>query len=523
MTEPSGGEPVAAGLQGATLRGLVRDTFVYGSGDVLLRAAAILTIPIYTRVFSPDDYGTWAFVTTAVWLLNAFLIVGMDSAYTRFFFDVRSDRERQALTTTSLVFVAAWSSLVVVALLPFTPAISEWIFDTDEHWSLFAIALVTAPLVLVSAIASTALRNTFRAGLFSVFNVAVTLTGIAIGLYLVIVEDRGVEGPLMGVLVATAIVLPLRLWTIRALLARAFAWSSLKGMLAFGLPLVPMTLALWVMLVSDRIVIAKVSTTEQLGLYTIAVGAVSILALADAAFTQAWLPRALQAYDRGPVSASAFYARVLTYLIVTFGFAALVLSAFAEELLGVLTGSDFHGAAVAVGPLTLAAVALASSQVLSMGVRISKRTMYSTLAAGLAAVLNLVLNLIFVPEHGMIAAAWSTAAAYGFLAVAQYIVSQRLVRIEFDLRRSLAAAGVTFALVLAVRFVEDSEGATELTLKIGLCLAYFPLLAAVGVVGKREVEALRGLRVSGLRRRVALPTDSAQAERRGTSGPTAPD
>ena len=68
MAEPSGGEPVAAGLQGATLRGLVRDTFVYGSGDVLLRAAAIFTIPIYTRVFSPEDYGIWAFVTTAVWL-----------------------------------------------------------------------------------------------------------------------------------------------------------------------------------------------------------------------------------------------------------------------------------------------------------------------------------------------------------------------------------------------------------------------------------------------------------------------
>ena len=112
--------------------------------------------------------------------------------------------------------------------------------------------------------------------------------------------------------------------------------------------------------------IAKFSTTEQLGLYTIAVGAVSNLCT-DAAFTQAWLPRALQAYDRDPVSASAFYARVLTYLIVVFGFAAVVLSAFAEEALGVLTGSQIQGAAVAVGPLTLAAVALASSQVLVDG------------------------------------------------------------------------------------------------------------------------------------------------------------
>lgn len=523
MTEPSGGEPVAAGLQGATLRGLVRDTFVYGSGDVLLRAAAILTIPIYTRVFSPEDYGIWAFVTTAVWLLNAFLIVGMDSAYTRFFFDARSEGERRGLTTTSVVFVAAWSTLVVVALLPFTPALSEWTFGTDEHWQLFVIALVTAPFVLVSAMASAALRNTFRAGLFSAFNVAVTLAGIAVGLYLVIVEDTGVEGPLIGVLLATALVLPLRLWSIRPLLGRVFDWESLKGMLRFGLPLVPMTLALWVMLVSDRLVIAKFSTTEQLGLYTIAVGAVSVLALADAAFTQAWLPRALQAYDRDPVSASAFYARVLTYLIVVFGFAAVVLSAFAEELLGVLTGSEFHGAAVAIGPLSLAAVALASSQVLSMGVRISKRTMYSTLAAGLAALLNLGLNLVFVPEHGMIAAAWSTAVAYVVLAAAQYVVSQRLVRIDFELRRALAAAGVTLALVLAVRLVEDRSGLTELALKLGLCLIYVPVLVAVRVVGRKEFDSLRNLRRAGLRRQAVSAFDSATAVRPDTPGPTTPD
>jgi O-antigen/teichoic acid export membrane protein len=156
-------------------------------------------------------------------------------------------------------------------------------------------------------------------------------------------------------------------------------------------------------------------------------------------------------------------------------------------------------------------------------VRISKRTMYSTVAAALAAVLNLALNLIFVPDHGMIAAAWSTAAAYAFLAVMQYVVSQRLVRIEFDLRRSLTAAAVAFGLVLAVRLVEDRTGVTEIALKLAICLLYVPLLAALGVVGRRELEALRTLRVPRLRLRAATPTDSTSAVNRETSGPTAPD
>jgi O-antigen/teichoic acid export membrane protein len=188
----------------------------------------------------------------------------------------------------------------------------------------------------------------------------------------------------------------------------------------------------------------------------------------------------------------------------------------------VLTGADFRGAAVAVGPLSLAAVGLASSQVLSMGIRISKRTMYSTVAAGLAAILNLGLNLVFVPEHGMIAAAWATTAAYGFLAVAQYVVSQRLVRIEFDLGRTLAAVAVVFALVLAVRLIEDREGVTELALKLALCLVYLPLLATLRVVGRDELRALRGLRFPRLRPR-PVPASASAPARRETSGPTAPD
>ena len=97
--------------------------------------------------------------------------------------------------------------------------------------------------------------------------------------------------------------------------------------------------------------------------------------------------------------------------------------------------------------------------------------------------------------------------AYAFLAVAQYVVSQRLVRIEFDLRRSLTAAAVAFGLVLAVRFVEDRTGVTELALKLALCLLYVPLLVVLGVVGRRELEGLRTLRVPRLRLRAATPAE----------------
>ena len=52
------------------LRQLARDIVIYGSGDVLLRATAFITMPIYTRIFAVADYGTLSFVLTVTGLLR---------------------------------------------------------------------------------------------------------------------------------------------------------------------------------------------------------------------------------------------------------------------------------------------------------------------------------------------------------------------------------------------------------------------------------------------------------------------
>ena len=55
-----------------SLHRVVRDVFVYGAGDLLLRATAFITLPIYTRILTPADYGVWAYVGSGVSLLTSF-------------------------------------------------------------------------------------------------------------------------------------------------------------------------------------------------------------------------------------------------------------------------------------------------------------------------------------------------------------------------------------------------------------------------------------------------------------------
>ncbi len=475
------------------LRQLVKDIAVYGTGDVLLRATAFITMPIYTRIFTVDDYGTLSFVLTITSLLSAVLILGGDSAYARFFFEAKTQPERQLITSSWFSFLALWSGAVIVLCLPFVGLFSRWSFGTAQHGMLFALALLAAPLTLVNSLCGQVLRNQFRAHLFTALNIATTLLTIGFVLYGVVVLNLGLGGVLGGTLLATALVLPVRLWTIRGMLRPVFSVQIVRGMLAFGFPFVPASLAVWVFASSDRLVLGKLSTLDQLGLFAVATSAASILSLINGAIGQAWSPHAIRVYEEHPDEARAFYGRVMTYILFGFGLLTVGITAFADELLKVLAAPAFYPAAPAVGPLALGVMAYASVHVTGLGISLTKQTRYLAYFCWIAAVINVALNLLLVPRWGMMASSWATAVTWLFLTLAYWSVSQRLLPVAYEKRRTLTVVGLTFAFTLVAMYLPDMSLVEGLVVKSVYCLVFIGLLIFCQVVDKREWTALVSL------------------------------
>jgi O-antigen/teichoic acid export membrane protein len=473
------------------LRDLARDAAIYGAGDILLRATALITLPIYTRVFDPQQYGVLNFVQTAMGLVAAVLILGGDVTFARFFLAARDTGERRLVTSTWLGFLALWSGLASLILLPFAAELSLLAFDTDQYTLLFTLALLAAPLTLLNTMCGQALRNQFRPREFSILSVGGSLLSIVFSLYGVLVLQLGLAGLLGGALAAAALMLPLRLWAIRDLLRPVWSPKLLRELLAFGAPIVPSSLAYWIFASSDRFVLARLSTLEQLGLYSIATGIIGVLSFANGAIGQAWTPHATRLYEQRNPMAPAFFGQVLTYLLVGFGILGVGLTVFAPEGLLLLTTPQFYPAAAAIGPLTLAVTAHVSQQVTGAAIGLTKRTHYYAICSWLAALLNLGLNIIFVPAGGMLAAAWTTTAAYLFLTLAYLAVSQRLWPIAYEVRRGLPAIVLTVVFTLGAPLLPDAEFALRIALKLGYCLLFLLLLVACGALGRREWAALQ--------------------------------
>lgn len=486
-----------------SFKNILKDFMVYGFGDVLVRASAFFTMPVYTRIFSTTEYGRWSLIVTAMGLLSGVLILGGDSAYARFYFEAKTLRAQQILTSTWFFFLAFWSLGVVLVCLPWARTFSLWAFGSHQYKALFILALFAAPVTLVNTMCGQALRNQFRAKLFTVLNAVSVLLTFFSSVYGAIVLQMGLLGVFGGALVAAVAMLPVRLWAVRHLLKPVFSIEVLWKLLAFGVPLVPVSLAYWIFGVSDRIVLGKLSTFEQVGLYAVANTLAGGIGLFLGALSQAWSPYAIQIYEQQRDKAPFLFGQIFTYILIGFGLLSVGVTTFAYEGLVLLSSPAYYPAAIAIGPLALAFVAYASTQVTSAGISLTKRTQYFTFFSWIAALLNLGFNILFVPKWGMIASSWATTISYVFLTVSYLVVSQKLWAVKYEKRRVFVIIFLTFLFTIIAPIIFDLSFQHNVLLKGGYCLSFIALLALFQALDGREYSIVR--KMFDRRRSVGIP------------------
>lgn len=483
----------------ASLYRISMDMLVYALGYGIAKLGSLLALPVLTRAFSPAEYGVLSSVQALMWLVVAASLVGGDSVYGRHFFEVHTDLDRRRLTSTWIGFLALWSvALFAVLVIPLT-----WLMDRylggHGHSGLVVAMLATAPPLMLNMMLGQVLRNQLRSRSMATLAATEALVSTGLGLVVGVCLHHGLAGVAVGNLVGEAMVLPLYVWAARSMLAPAFSTRLLGELLPFGMSLLPLSLAYWVFLTSDRMLLGRLSTFHELGLYSVAVQVAMVLNLMQGVASQAWSPYAMRAWLQSPETASELSGRFMTYLLAGFGLVAVGLAAFAPVLLRVLASGEYIRAAPAVGPLALGGVAYASIQVTTLGVTVARHSRFLAAASMGAALLNVVLNVALDPPFGEIGAACATAVSYSALTLAYLVRSQQLLPVAYEWRRSATIVALTVGLVITAILVDTLEitTVTRAATGVGCILAFGGGLFLLGAFDRRESEALRSLIAPG--------------------------
>jgi O-antigen/teichoic acid export membrane protein len=489
-----------------------RAVLLKGAADVAARAASIITFPILAHYAGADGYGAYGQMTVIVGFLVPFASLGLGSVMVRFLTGSPWTRSvsRHAFKVGATVLVGGIAFSAVIALI--APTLNELFLrwpdgDALFRWGSLLIVLGAVEFWLLDLMRAREWLISFS--LFQLGQTAVVVVAVVVMLpagYSIV--DLVIA---TAVLKAVAIVVTFSLVVLRAPQepepSEPIAHASFDRMVRFGLPLTVAGLGLWMVNLSDRLVIGGFMTPSDLGLYGAAYTVGSLLVLCGAALFLPAYPRFMAAVaegNRGKLGADIeLFHRYLSLTVVP---GAVFLVTLMHPALLVLGGSEFDVSLV-VGTLIVAGLFLDQWNGLAHYVLpCFDRTVFLQNAWLGCGVLNIALNLIAVPLWGLKGAAAVTLISFVVLESIVFFAARRHVDLVRRYRfgttmRAAIAAGVGAAAAIAVLSAVASE-----LLGVILASAAFWAVYVVGAVLLRELrrsDLAVVLRALGLRHRLA--------------------
>jgi len=472
---------------------LLRSAAAYGLTDLSTRIVGLAVFPVYAQIFSVEEFGLFALMTSGVALCAIFANLGMNSSMQRYYLDQgATDASRRSVVFTGLALITASCLAVtlVVGLLIGWPGSIDRLEGRGISLLLALSALGTVAPGQLLQYAQDVLRVRFALGAFAVVAVMKSLLGVLIGLALVVGWSYRVEGLFIGQLVASLIAVPVALWLVREDLSPSWLRPVARKMMDYGWPLALSGLGYWIVASMDVWLLSLLSSQTEVGLYGAATRVVVLMAFVNAAFGMAWAPYALKTFAEDsnyPAILGSSFSLWL-YLISLLG---LIVVLFSAEIFWLLTPPAYWSAAPTLSGLAAGAVMQGSTQITVLGLSLARRTRTIAACAWAAATIHLLTSLLLVPHFGAVGAGATSVVSFSILSALYMVFSQRAHPLKIDWLRALVPVFAVWGSFAAVLLLDQSAPSTgTLLLKLAAVAAFLLAGQMMGIVTLARLRSL---------------------------------
>lgn len=412
---------------------LVKNTAILSLGTFLPKLAAYITLPILTGLLTKEEYGTFDLVTVLVSLLLPAATLQIQTAAFRFLIDERENEDSvKSIITNIYVFIVPLSLVTLLALYFFLP-------DSSPLTNLF-ICLYFLVDVLVNAARQIArgLGRTMDYSLSAIISAAGKVVFVVLFVQVLRMGLLGTVIAFFGASTISFLVLAMRIRLYRYIDLSVISGAELRRMLAYSWPMVPNSMSMWVMRLSDRLVVTAFMGPAANAVYAVANKLPGMLNVAQSAFTLAWQENAsIVSKDE---DAEAYYTSMFhTMFNLMAGFLGLIICA-TPLLFMLLIHGDYSEAYFQMPVLFLAAFFYSMATFLG-GIYVAyMKTKSVGVTTAAAAACNLVVDLALIRWIGLYAASGSTLVSYLFLMIYRMIDVRKIVSLKYDFKNIAAVS-----------------------------------------------------------------------------------
>jgi len=414
---------------------LLRAAGTYGFFSIINKSIPFLLLPILTRYLSPSDYGIVAVFNILVTIAIPFIGLNTNGAFSRAFFT--PDRfETSTYTGTIVMFVLLNSVFVTFLIIVFRNYLGK-IFSIPSNW-LWLTGLIGLSMSLIQ-ITLSAWRVRERPKAFGLFQILNTTADFSLAVLLVVVLGMSWQGRL----VSRAIIAPIfAFWGIFILKRNkwlTFRWdtSCLWHALAFGIPLIPHSLAGIINTATDRLFIANMVGVADVGVYTVGYQIGAIINLLAMAFNQAYVPWLFKKLNQNNEQTKRKIVRYTYVYFLLILFFAFLLGLAAPFILKYLVGKEFQGSAIYVIWIAIGSAFHGMYFMVVNYIFYAEKTYLLAIVTFTGAAINVALNYIFITVNGAIGAAQATSITHLITLLMVWYLADRVYPMPWRILRKM--------------------------------------------------------------------------------------
>lgn len=450
-----------------TIKKLAGQTAIYGLSTIVGRLLNYLLVPIYTRIFLPEEYGVVSEFYAYVTFLMIVFTYGMETAFFNFW---QKEEDKDKVYSTGVISLLISSVGLALIMILFSGPLASLIKypKHSEYVSWFGMILA---LDAMTALPFARLRQLNKPKVFAAAKLFNILVNIFFNIFFLVwcpewaKEKSGlmsslansVYSPQIGVgyvfisnLLSSALTLLLLLPQFRNISFRLDK-ELWKKMIIYALPLMVAGFAGMINETFDRAIYKYLAPNKsialaELGIYSACYKLSILMTLFIQTFRYAAEPFFFAQQTKE--NKNEIYANVMKYFVITccFIFAGVMLY---MDVVKHFIGVKYHSGLKVVPVLLMANMCLGIFFNLSMWYKLSGQTRYGAYFSVFGAVVTIILLVLLIPAMGYMGAAWATLICYAAMMVVSYVTGQKNYPINYDVGRILTYIGLALMVYFA--------------------------------------------------------------------------
>lgn len=388
----------------------VKASMWYTICSVVQKGIGMLLIPLYVRMMTTEEYGTYTLFQSWEGIVMVFTTLNLASyAFNNCLvqYEVQKDRVTGVFlglicTLTAfasgvfIAFLGTWERvfnfpgkyiLVMVLDSMFIVAIDLWFARQRFDYKYRGVVAVTLIISIANLIAGACLVSLSPEKAFTAVAVKAAIQGLVMLCISIQVWSK------------SKCFFDLRLW---------------KYALWFNIPLIPHFLSTRILQQADRVMIQRYCGTTQAGIYGFSYKISDVMLIFNSALLASLIPWTYRKLKEEKFQ-EIFHRTYLTVILI--GGLNLALILLAPEAIAILGTTEYRKAVYIIPPISCSCFLMYLFNVFVNVTYYYEKNKLVVMASIGAALLNVGLNWIFIPMFGFLAAGYTTLASYIFLVI----------------------------------------------------------------------------------------------------------